>query len=60
MIQHYAKHGKQVNDMHVSTVLRKIYIHFRDGHVIQIFILTVQKPKLWPYQLQKCLKTSPT
>ena len=34
MIQYYNKHAKQVNDMHVSTVLG-----------IQILFLTVQKKK---------------
>ena len=53
-IQHYAEHAKQVNDMHVSTVLRKISILFRDGQVIQILFLTVRKQKLWSYRLHKC------
>ena len=35
MIQHYTEHAKQVNDMHVSAVLRKISTLFRDGQVIQ-------------------------
>ena len=47
MIQHHIEHVKQVNDMHVSTVLRKVSILFRDGQVIQVLLLTVQKQKLW-------------
>ena len=33
MMQHYTKHVKQVNDIHVLTALRKISIQFRDGQV---------------------------
>ena len=43
MIQHYTEHAKQVNDMYVSTVLRKLSTLFRDGQVIQILFLTVPK-----------------
>ena len=53
MIQHYAEHAKQVNDMQVLTALRKISILFRDGQVIQIVFLTVQKQKLWSNQLKE-------
>ena len=36
MIQHYTVHAKQANDMHLSTVLRKISNQFRDGQITQI------------------------
>ena len=43
-----------VNDVHVSAVLRKMPNQFRDGQMIQILLLIVQKQKLWSYQLHKC------
>ena len=46
MIQHYTEHAKLFNDIHVSTVLRKISKQFRDGQMIQILLLAVQKQKL--------------
>ena len=51
MMQHNTEHGKQVNDMNLLTVLRKISIQFRHGQVKQILFLTVQKQKFWSYQL---------
>ena len=53
MIHHYTEHAKQVNDMHVLTVLRKISTLFRDSQVIQT--LTVGKQKLCSYRFHKCL-----
>ena len=53
IIQH-TEHAKQVSNMHVSTVLRKISIQFGDGQVKQILFLTVQKQKLWSYPIHKC------
>ena len=53
IIQHYREHGKQVNDMHVSTVLRKISVQSPDGQVKQTLFLTVLKQKLWLYQHHK-------
>ena len=35
------EHSKQINDMYVSAVLRKISILFRDGQVIQIIFLSL-------------------
>ena len=55
VIPHYMEHAKQVKDMHVSTVLRKIPILFWDGPETQILFLTVPKQKLWSYRLHKCL-----
>ena len=52
MIQYYAAHAKQVNKLHVSTVLRKISSQFLDGQMMQILFLIVEKQKLWSYQLQ--------
>ena len=46
MIQDFAKNAKQANDMHVSTVLKKISNQFRNGQMIQILFLTVQKAKV--------------
>ena len=46
MIQDFAKNAKQVNYMHVSTVLKKISNQFRNGQMIQILFLTVQKAKV--------------
>ena len=43
MIQHYTEHAKLFNNMHASTILRKISKQFRDGQMIQILLLTVQK-----------------
>ena len=51
MMQHSTEHAKQVNDMNLLTVLRKISIQFRHGQVKQILFLTVQKQKFWSYQL---------
>ena len=45
IMQYYTEHAKQVNNMHLSTVLRKISILFRGGKVIQILFLTVQKQR---------------
>ena len=56
MTQHYAVHAQKVNDMHLSTVLRKISNQFREGQIIQILFLTVKKRKLWSYYLHKCQK----
>ena len=53
MIQHYNEHAKQVNDMHVSTVLRKISNQFRDTQMIQILFLTVHKQNFCSYRLRK-------
>ena len=36
IVQH-TDHAKQVNDMHLSTVLREAFILFRDNRVIHIF-----------------------
>ena len=58
MTQHYTVHAQQVNDMHLSTVLRKISNQFRDGQIMQILFLTVTKKKLWSYYLHKCQKIS--
>ena len=46
MIQDYAKNAKQANDMHVSTVLKKISNQFRNGQMIQILFLIVQKAEV--------------
>ena len=51
MMQHSTEHAKQVNDMNLLTVLRKISIQFRHGQVKQILFLTVQKQKFWSYEL---------
>ena len=51
MMQHSTEHAKQVNDMNLLTVLRKISIQFRHGQVKRILFLTVQKQKFWSYQL---------
>ena len=51
MMQYSTEHAKQVNDMNLLTVLRKISIQFRHGQVKQILFLTVQKQKFWSYQL---------
>ena len=56
MMQHNTEHGKQVNDMNLLTVLRKISIQFRHGQVKQILLLTVQKQKFWSYQLLQMSK----
>ena len=52
MIQYYTAQAKQVNKLHVSTVLRKISNQFLDGQMMQILFLIVEKQKLWSYQLQ--------
>ena len=51
MMQHSTEHAKQVNDMNLLTVLRKISIQFRHGQVKQVLFLTMQKQKFWSYQL---------
>ena len=53
-IQEFTEHVKQVNNMHLSTVFRKIPNQFGDGQMIQILFQTVQKQKLWSYQVHKC------
>ena len=56
MMQHSTEHAKQVNDMNLLTVLRKISIQFRHGQVKQVLFLTMQKQKFWSYQLLQMSK----
>ena len=46
MIQDYAKNAKQANNMHVSKALKRISNQFRNGQMIQILFLIVQKAKV--------------
>ena len=58
IIQH-TKHAKQVNDMHVPIVLRKISNHFRDGQMIPTLFFDIPK-KGYGHNSPTNVKTQPT